>query len=42
MTAIDVWQGGAVVEEIHHIDRGWACIEDEPAQGGMRVRRVGT
>ena len=42
MSAIDVWQGGAVVDELHHIDRGWACIEDEPAQGGMRVRGVST
>ncbi len=31
-----------MVDEIHHIDRGWACIEEGPAQGGMRVRGVGT
>ena len=42
MTAIDVAQGETVVDAIHHIDRGRACIEDEPAQGGMRVRGVGT
>ena len=31
-----------MVDEIHHIDRGWACIEDEPARGGALARRVGT
>ena len=42
MTAIDVVQGGTVVDEIHHIDRGWACIEEKFAQGGALVRRVAT
>ena len=42
MTAIDVGQGKTVVDEIRHIDRGWACIEEKLAQGRTRVRKVGT
>ena len=42
MTAIDVGRGEAEVDEIRHIDRGWACIEEKLAQGGARVRKVGT
>ena len=41
MTAIDVGQGETEVDEIHHIDRGWECIEEKLAQGGARVRKVG-
>ena len=42
MTAIDVGQGETEVDKIHHIDRGCECIEEKLAQGGARVRRVGT
>ena len=42
MTAIDVVQGGTVVDEIRHVDRGWPCIEGKVAQGGALVRRVAT
>ena len=34
MTAIDVGQGETEVDEIHHIDRGWECIEAKLVQGG--------
>ena len=42
MTAIDVGQGGTVVDEIHHVDRGYECIEEKLAQGGARVRGMRT
>ena len=31
-----------MVDEIHHVDRGLACIEETLARGGARVRKVGT
>ena len=42
MTVFDVAQGVSVVDEIQHIDRGWACIEEKLARGGARGRRVAT
>ena len=32
--------GETVVDEIHHIDRGYECIEEKLAQLGARIRRV--
>ena len=35
-----VAEGETVVDEIHHIDRGYECIEEKLAQLGARIRRV--
>ena len=32
--------GETVVDEIHHVDRGYECIEEKLAQLGARIRRV--
>ena len=40
MTAIDVGEGGAMVDESHHVDRGYERIEGKHAQRGARVRGV--
>ena len=38
MTAIDVGEEETMVDEIHHVDRGYGSIEEKPAQPGARVR----
>ena len=35
-----VAEGETVVDEIHHVDRGYECIEEKLAQLGARIRRV--
>ena len=40
MTAIDVEEGGAMVEETHQIDRGCECVEEKVSQCGARLHRV--
>jgi UDP-N-acetylglucosamine 1-carboxyvinyltransferase len=35
-----VAEGETVVDRIHHIDRGYECIEEKLAQLGARIRRV--
>ena len=35
-----VAEGETVVDEIHHVDRGYECIEEKLAQLGARIRRT--
>ena len=40
MTAIDVAEGGAMVDESHHVDRGYERIGEKFARRVARVRGV--